>query len=146
MAEAKKQMDRASVSFRELMDRVRRSPNDELEDELASLAAQVQYYHEMQQALSGEILPFAEQGPSVLDRFLLENGGGSEIHLHEAHIRLWEAESKLTAQRGLDASGFAQMLLLQREIHFYKEAIQKISDNINSQVFEKPHQRISNAR
>jgi len=134
IVETERQMNLAAQRFKEVMALIKKNSTDELEDELASLASKVQYYREMNQALTGEILPYAEQGPSALNQFLEQNRGGSEIHLHEAHIRLWEAESKMIAHQRLDTSSLAEMLPLMREINFYKEAIQTISENLNSKT------------
>ena len=132
--ETERQMNLASQRFKEVMALLKKGSSNELEDELANLASKVQYYREMNQALTGEILPYAEQGPSALNQFLEENRGGSEIHLHEAQIRLWEVESKMIAHQRLDTSTLTEMLPLMREINFYKEAVQKISENLNSKT------------
>ena len=130
--EAERQIRLASAEFSQAMKDLRANPSEELEDKISLLASKAQYFREMYESLKGENLPYFEQGQAALSKFLDQQGGGSDQHLLEAHIRLWEAESKLNPVFRIDQSSLVEQLPLLNQINFYKDLIQTLTQNIEA--------------
>jgi len=133
IAETERQQAQSSWDFKKAFEEFKKNPSDEVENQLALLASKAQYYREMQQALSGDFFPYPEQGREALDRFLDERSGDFKMDLEEAHIRLWQAETRLTEEMHQRESSLVETLPLLREINFYKDAISEITARLDSQ-------------
>ncbi len=133
IAETERQQAQSSWDFKKAFEEFKKNPSDEVENQLALLASKAQYYREMQQALSGDFFPYPEQGREALYRFLDERSGDFRMDLEEAHIRLWQAETRLTEEMQQRELSLVETLPLLREINFYKDAISEITARLNSQ-------------
>ncbi len=146
IAETERQQAQSSWDFKKAFEEFKKNPSDEVENHLALLASKAQYYREMQQALSGDFFPYPEQGREALNRFLDERSGDLKMDLEEAHIRLWQAESRLTEEMYQRESSLVETLPLLREINFYKDAISEISARISSQQTSETSRSMSRSR
>lgn len=123
--EANSQLRLSQKAFNEHQQSMERDPTG-VEVANLELAFRSQYYSEMKSALSGDFLPFPDQGSEGVDAFFERRGKGGYYDLYEAHVRLYHHESDLIRLLQQDQPPREQLTKTREAIQFYHQLIARL--------------------
>jgi hypothetical protein len=123
--EAKYQLKISQKAFAEHQQKMEFDPAG-VEVANLELAFRSQYYSEMRSALSGDFLPFPDQGSEGVDSFFERRAKGGYFDLYEAHVRLYHHETDLIGLLQQDRPNPEELTKTREAIRFYQQLIARL--------------------